>query len=606
MKDFRYDISFLRAYSVIVVLLYHFKFSVFKGGFIGVDIFFVLSGFLMTKIILNGFSKNNFNLINFYNRRVVRIVPPLLFLIISFGFIIYYTLPTQLFNYSNSAYSSSLFFSNIYYYLNSNYFDASSQYNFLLHTWSLSVEWQFYMVYPLLLMIFRRIYLKFPKKFNLVFVGLILISFILMLYHKKNEPIYSFYIFYPRAWEMMVGGLAFLYADYSKKINGKLKQIAVIISLFIISICVYKINEHQHTWPSYLTLIPVALTTLIIFLNIDFKLFRNKVITQLGNISYSLYLWHWPIYVIFLYFNFENNLLKKCVGILFSILLAYLSYIIIESKNFKPKYILICTFILFLFSINFKYLSNFLLDNSIIKYNKYSNKYTYSEDGVKQYSLNKNHFGLNQNIKDFDFKSIQFDNSKKNIVLLGDSHAGMFSKSFENNLTEKNINFIQLTAGGTFPMYYEKPRKDTEKYFNYIFYNILNINNHLIDTVYININYIAYSREELKIKLDFLIEYFKKYNINYLFIGQNDVYDIDFPTYNYLIKTYNLEIKDNNENKKIEYEILLKSILSDKYIQLPAINKENKNNDLYIYDTNHLTIYGTDEYTKYLLQKTPN
>ena len=167
---FRYDISFLRALSVLAVVFYHFNFSFFKGGFVGVDIFFVISGYLMTKIILSGFGKDNFDVLEFYKRRVVRIFPALLTMIVIFGVVVYALIPTQFILYLNSAFSSSLFFSNIYYFLNNGYFDQSSHSNFPLHTWSLSVEWQFYMILPLLLLILKKTYKNSRKTFNFIFI----------------------------------------------------------------------------------------------------------------------------------------------------------------------------------------------------------------------------------------------------------------------------------------------------------------------------------------------------------------------------------------------------------------------------------------------------
>jgi len=597
MKQFRYDISFLRAFSVIIVLLYHFKFSLFNGGFIGVDIFFVISGYLMTMIILNGFSKNTFSLTDFYNRRVVRIIPPLLFLIFSFGVAVYFILPTQLLNYSKSAFSSSLFFSNIYYYLNSNYFDASSQYNFLLHTWSLSVEWQFYMIYPLLLLIFRKTYVKSPKKFNIVFVGLILISFLLMLIHNKNESIYSFYIFYPRAWEMMAGGLAFLFSNYSKNINEKLKQISVIFSLVVISIFVYKINEHQYTWPSFYTLTPVILTTLIIFLNVDNKLFRNKVVTYLGNISYSLYLWHWPIYVISLYYEFNGRLRHKLFFILLSFLGAMFSYHLIEKRDFRKysKQIITTSLVCFGVFFGMNYINPELLfrDSKIGNLAHYTSNYKYSKEAEKQYNFHTKHFMHTQNYTEWNADILKIDSTKKNIVLLGDSHAGMFAQSFEELANKYDFNLIQTTADATFPMINSETKFiECQKYFNYIFEDFFPKNYQEIDLIVINSNYEGYPEDELLKKIRWTEEYFKKLGVKTIYIGQNQTFYIDYPTSYYLKKQ-----PSHSYNK---YDVFLSKLLKEKYINLNnnLINYVSKDGTPFIYDHGHLSKYGTDQYLK--------
>lgn len=606
MKQFRYDISFLRAISVIFVTLYHFKFSTFKGGFIGVDIFFVISGFLMTKIILDGFSKSNFKIWNYYSKRCKRIIPPLIFTILVFGLFLTFILPTQLLNYSNNAASSVLFFSNIYYYLNTGYFDASSQYNFLLHTWSLSVEWQFYIIYPILLLIVKKYYLSNKIVFNYIFYSLFFLSLISMLILSKNNSSFSFYMFFTRAWEMIAGGIVFLNINRTEKLSKNIKNILFTFSILIICTSVY-FFDNTIVWPSYLTLLPVISTALIIFLNLDYKIFHNKIVKLLGDTSYSLYLWHWPIYVISLYFNFDTRLRFKIIGILISFLLAIFTFYIVEKRNFNIKLILTSTITSFIILFNINYFSPYFFNKEKISLNKFNNNYTYSQEGISQYNLYTKHFSVEQNIRNYNFNFINFSNDKNNIILLGDSHAGMFSKSFEEIFLKKGINLIQLTAGGTFPKEYTNPKDDTKKYFNYIFKNILSKNSHKIKLVIINVNYMAYSITDLNQNLNTLTDYLETNNLDYVFIGQNDVYQIDFPTYYYLKKYYNKI--DNNDNllveKKNKYDKFLKSKLNSKYIELPNINKINKKYTPYIYDTNHLTKYGTDQYVDIIINKIP-
>ena len=149
---FRNDIGALRALAVLAVLFFHFKIPYFDGGFSGVDIFFVISGYLMTHIILKGFEDHIFSFRQFYIKRIVRIIPALLFLIIGLAIIgNLILLPNDLQQLGNNSFFSILFISNIDYYIHSGYFDLASQNNILLHTWSLSVEWQFYLLYPVLL-----------------------------------------------------------------------------------------------------------------------------------------------------------------------------------------------------------------------------------------------------------------------------------------------------------------------------------------------------------------------------------------------------------------------------------------------------------------------
>ncbi|MGZ9675087.1 acyltransferase family protein [Flavobacterium sp. GNP001] len=333
-SNFRYDIGLLRALSVLVVVFYHFKVPFFSGGFIGVDVFFVISGFLMTKIILTGFDNQNFNLKIFYINRVKRIIPALLVLllfVLLISNILFFANDVKI----NSIYIflSNFFVSNVYYWLYSGYFDPASHENILLHTWSLSVEWQFYILYPIILLLFRK---KYLKKRNLIAKVLILItvfSFLAAAFLTKEFNSFTFYMFPTRAWEMTFGGLAFLYSNSIKDfISGNWKKIIVLFSLVTILLCSMLINE-SFLWPSYFTIIPVISTFLILTLS-DYnnKFFKNKLIQFFGKISYSLYLWHWPIFIIFKYFGIIN-FVTTVMMLIISMVMAILSYYFVEQNE---------------------------------------------------------------------------------------------------------------------------------------------------------------------------------------------------------------------------------------------------------------------------------
>ncbi|MGJ8758480.1 acyltransferase family protein [Acinetobacter sp. HC8-3S] len=164
-SNFRYDINGLRAYAVTLVVLFHFGIAGFSGGFIGVDIFFVISGFLMTQIIVSGLEKNSFSFIKFYISRANRIIPPLVVLSLIVGIIGWFTLtPQELKDYGKHASTSLGFISNIQYFRESGYFNTDSHEKLLLHTWSLSVEWQFYIILPIFLSIIHFLQKKSYSK----------------------------------------------------------------------------------------------------------------------------------------------------------------------------------------------------------------------------------------------------------------------------------------------------------------------------------------------------------------------------------------------------------------------------------------------------------
>ncbi|SDI01924.1 Peptidoglycan/LPS O-acetylase OafA/YrhL, contains acyltransferase and SGNH-hydrolase domains [Chryseobacterium taeanense] len=607
-NKFRYDISFLRAFSVLAVLFYHYKFPWFKSGFIGVDIFFVISGYLMTKIILSSFDKGNFNLWNFYSRRVIRIIPALLALIIIFTILIFIFLQPQIVFFLRSAFSSILFFSNIYYYLNNGYFDASSQYNFLLHSWSLSVEWQFYLIYPIILLLLKKIYNNQRTKFTIIFLLLVSISFLSMLLHNINDTDFSFYIFYPRAWEMMLGGLAFLFEEKSQKIPSKIKLVVALLCLSVLGCFIFLFYISK--WPSSYAIIPVFFTALLICMNYEFRIYKNKASIYLGNISYSLYLYHWPFYVFLLFFEVNINLKYRILTILLSFVFAILSYEFVEKRDYSKKTSSILAMSMIAFIISFS-ITKIDAKNYTEEYQfiNVASNYKFSKAAEKQYKFNAKHLLYNKDYQSF-IKHLDIPvPDKKNIILLGDSHAGMFSKTLHNIFSGiKNSNLIQITADATYPMENSKSAYENPvKYFNYVFTQYIPKYYKSIDLIIINANYSGYSEEEIKKNIQLTEKYYSKYNLPTIYIGMTDIYVIDYPTYNYIKKKYNANMyvqeKDIKENQN--FNVFLKRYLGKKYIDLLDQNIEKVSSDSfpYMYDTNHLTLFGTEQYKNILTQK---
>ena len=209
----------------------------------------------------------------------------------------------------------------------SGYFDATSQEKWLLHTWSLSVEWQFYIIYPIVLLAFKRFFSLETLK-RIILIGTIL-GFILCVTTTMKSPDSAYYLLYARGWEMMLGGLAYLYPwQKTKQLN---KGLEVIGLLFILSSFVF-LND-QILWPGYWALLPVLGTFLVITANQQSSFLTNNIILQhLGRWSYSIYLWHWPLVVFGFYFNLPH---WSMIGICLSVFLGYLSFTFIEGYHFK-------------------------------------------------------------------------------------------------------------------------------------------------------------------------------------------------------------------------------------------------------------------------------
>ena len=436
--NFRYDINGLRAIAVLAVVIFHFNPQWLPGGFAGVDVFFVISGFLMTSIIFNGVEKNTFNLFKFYNARANRIVPVLAAMsavLLIFGW--FYLLPTDYRDLGRQVEKSSFFISNLLFAKGGGYFDTAEHTKWLLHTWSLSVEWQFYIFFPIIIIALKK-YLSFTNLKRIV-IGLFLASFIYCIYATYKDSKTAYFLLTSRAWEMLLGGLAFLY-PWSPK--NKLHQITAQSFGLILIVTSYFLISKNTPWPGYMALIPVLGAYLIIVSNYQNNpLVNNPIFSLVGNWSYSIYVWHWPLVVLGFYFSFENWWLY---GIPLSFLLGFLSYHFIEKTNFpryeswreiykvKPFYILLivlaCGYIVKKTDgMKFHYSENI---NTMISEISNHNKYRCEIDPDK---IQECILGNPNNIK---------------AIIVGDSHADMLLSSATSVIDLNKEGIMALVTGG--------------------------------------------------------------------------------------------------------------------------------------------------------------
>ncbi len=325
-SNFRTDINGLRAIAVIAVVIYHFAAQWLPGGFSGVDVFFVISGFLMTSIVFTKLEVNHFSILEFYWARAKRIIPPLVALCLVLFIFAWFILPPLYFEGASKHITASLgFISNIIYLRESGYFDTSSHEKWLLHTWSLSVEWQFYLIFPLVILGLAKLFGVAKLKY-IVLAGT-LFGFIFNLILVEQSLNSSFYLLGARAWEMLLGGLAFLFPFKFKR--HKYIQ-ALGIAIIILGYLLLSSDMH---WPGYFSLVPVLGTYLILVSNYgDSFLSRNRFMQVVGRSSYSIYLWHWPVAVFFYLLDVELTLISLLVGITLSLLIGYLAYYLVELK----------------------------------------------------------------------------------------------------------------------------------------------------------------------------------------------------------------------------------------------------------------------------------
>ncbi len=294
---YRPDIDGLRALAVLAVLFYHAGFPAFSGGYVGVDVFFVISGYLITGIIWRELQAGQFSLARFYERRLRRIFPALYFVLtfVLLGALWLYP-PQRLLGVVKSALATVGFASNLLFWSESGYFDAPSALKPLLHTWSLAVEEQFYLVFPWLLWLGWR-YAR--RRFRLLYWGVLVGSFAWGWWTLGRDPSAAFYFFHLRAWELMLGGALAL--GYVPALKGRAsRELAAWLGLGLVLFSIFTFREDS-LFPGWRALLPVLGTALMMhshqpqaptWLERGLSL---RPLVWVGKISYSLYLWHWPL-----------------------------------------------------------------------------------------------------------------------------------------------------------------------------------------------------------------------------------------------------------------------------------------------------------------------
>ncbi|HSC68304.1 MAG TPA: acyltransferase family protein [Cellvibrio sp.] len=323
---FRQDINGLRAIAVIAVVLYHFGITGFAGGFSGVDIFFVISGYLMTGIIFSKIEKNRFNLLDFYLARAARIIPALAVLCVTLLVVAWFILPPyEMRSFGKHILGAATFLSNFIFARDSGYFDGAADEKWLLHTWSLSVEWQFYIFYPLLILAIRKYFSFNVTRWTLVFFAVA--SYLLSIFFPARLADAGFYLLPTRAWEMIAGGL--IYA-FSLQASQKYKLTLEGVGLILLAGSILLLNS-SYAWPGSLAALPVLGAALVIIAANEKSPFTHNPVSQyIGTISYSLYLWHWPVVVVLNLFELKESAWGITAGIAASLLLAMLSYYLVE------------------------------------------------------------------------------------------------------------------------------------------------------------------------------------------------------------------------------------------------------------------------------------
>lgn len=435
--EYRREIDGLRALAVVPVMLFHAGFQTFSGGFVGVDIFFVISGYLITTIILSGLQHEKFSLLSFYERRARRILPAL-FLVMAVSSILAYAwmMPDEFKNFGQSLVATTVFANNVLLAVTSGYWALASEFKPLLHTWSLGVEEQYYVIFPLFMVLGWRYFSR-----NLIrALGVIaILSFAIANWGAFNKPDSTFYLLPTRAWEILLGSFVAFYLNKYKNIeSGRVSRDFFSLGGFLLIVVSIFIFNHAQPSPSFYTLVPTLGAVLIILFALEDtlvgKLLGCKAMVGVGLISYSLYLWHQPLLAFSrIYLVNKPNLEVSGSLLLLTFLLAYLTWRFVETPC-RNKMII---------SRNEIFFSIAAVGIFFIFFGFYINK---------NYGIPTRIFDASVNISDMDkriynervfkLKKDNFsDNNKLKILVVGNS----FGRDFVNMTTETfNLNNIEI------------------------------------------------------------------------------------------------------------------------------------------------------------------
>lgn len=342
--NYRPDIDGLRSIAVLSVILFHINKTLIPGGFVGVDIFFVISGFLISLNILKDIEREHFSLADFYRRRIKRIAPPMLIVVgltlVAAQFVL---LPEDAEKTAQSGLWSLLSLANVYFWLyqDTSYFAAASSEIPLLHLWSLGIEEQFYIFWPLILMALYR-----PSRAKLFFCIAALIglgSFLLGEILFSRFPSFVYYMLPTRAGELLIGGIVafFVLRNLGPKVPKKVVAPMAIIGILLIGLSFFMLSEGQ-VFPGLRAIPPTLGTALLIFAghcnsNIVSRLLALRPMVWVGLISYSAYLWHWPLLAFYRYGHREVGLLAGVVIFVLTLFFAWLTYRFVEGPSRRSK-----------------------------------------------------------------------------------------------------------------------------------------------------------------------------------------------------------------------------------------------------------------------------
>lgn len=447
-KSYRPDIDGLRAVAIISVLIFHYFPSYIPGGFTGVDIFFVISGFLITRILEKEINHNRFSILNFYKRRVLRIFPALMtvflvFLVFGWGVLF----QSEFKSLGKHVLAGVFFISNFILKKEISYFDTLAELKPFLHLWSLAIEEQFYIVWPALFWFLR----KKTQKVPLFVFYLVLAFFLYNMIESYRSPSKFFYSPLARAWQLGAGAMVFfIWKEWGEKFSTASLDLISSVGALLIGVGFFFLNDKM-VYPGYWALVPTVGASFIIFGG-GGALFNRYILSRsslvgIGLISYPLYLWHWPLLSFSKIISPEDttNLRKVCL-LIASFVLAFLTYKFIERPLRFGTHISQKIKGLVIASLCIGLIGALVYKGCVPSYNKEDPK-IYTEDWDHQADAKKVKF------KNRSFQKYQSDLSES-VVFLGDSHIEQYApriKDLINKNPKKNMSALFITGGGCPP-----------------------------------------------------------------------------------------------------------------------------------------------------------
>ncbi len=481
---YRTEIDGLRALAVIPVILFHAGFPGFSGGFVGVDVFFVISGYLITSIILREISVQDFSLMGFYERRARRILPALFTVVFSTSILSWVVLfPAHLENFGESVMATMLFSSNILFWQDGGYFGTANELKPLLHTWSLAVEEQFYIFYPLGLLLFWR----FGRASVLVFIVFVaLASFLLSDWASAHYLKANFFLLPTRAWELFIGALVAFWIQKVPLIRFVFTETGAIVGILLILAAVL-LFDHDTPFPGRYAILPVLGTALFIRCATSTthmgRLMGIRPIVFIGLISYSAYLWHQPLFALTRLASMDKpSLIIMVMLIVLTFFLAWLSWRFIETP-FRRKSLVSSKAIL-VGSVSGA-VALLIAGGVLVHSRGFSARFDdITLDLIS--TSEENGRGRNGCIPRSsmpDDGCVFNEGLDKSAILWGDSHGMALAEQLASELKKNDISLETLNSSGCTPvLYYERPARPGCESANLKAFGYLK-SNHAPDTV---------------------------------------------------------------------------------------------------------------------------